>query len=131
MMLPQELHRDVEREGRDFHERARLDKQNVIPAFQWTGESLYDLARARMIACAAEGQSPEPKDLFDDAVSYERLLAAFQSLRVPRHLFRLLYRVLVEHCNRYTDASPRYRIEASTFESVLAVYARDCELESS
>ncbi len=130
LMLPQELQRDVERESREFHERARLDKQNVIPAFQWTGESLYDLARARMIACAEEGRSPEPKDLFDDAVSYERLLGAFQSLRVPRHLFRFLYRVLVEHCNRYTDASPRYQIEASTFESVLAVYARDAELES-
>ncbi|MGB0761384.1 MAG: hypothetical protein ACPGPS_17700, partial [Rubripirellula sp.] len=44
IMLPQELHREVERETREFHERARLDKQNVIPAFQWTGESLYDLA---------------------------------------------------------------------------------------
>lgn len=31
LMLPQELYRDVERESRDFHERARLDKQNVIP----------------------------------------------------------------------------------------------------
>ncbi len=72
-----------------FTSEPRLDKQNVIPAFQWTGESLYDLARARMLACAAEGRSPEPKDLFADDVSYERLLSAFQSLRVPRHLFRL------------------------------------------
>ncbi len=127
MMLPQELHRDVERETREFHERARLDKQNVIPAFQWTGESLYDLARARMIACAAENRSPEPKDLFDDEVSYVRMLAAFQSLRVPRHLFRFLYRVLVDHCNRHTDAQPVFKIKAETFESVLAVYARETD----
>ena len=60
MMLPQELHRDVERENREFHERARLDKQNVIPAFQWTGESLYDLARARMLACASQIARPSP-----------------------------------------------------------------------
>jgi hypothetical protein len=128
MMLPQELHRDIERETRDFHERARLDKQNVIPAFRWTGESLYDLARARMLACAAEGQSPEPKDLFSDDVSYERLLSAFQSLRVPRHLFRLLYRVLVDHCNRHTDSQPVFKIKAETFESALAVYGRDNDL---
>ena len=127
IMLPQELHRDVERESREFHERARLDKQNVIPAFQWTGESLYDLARARMMACAAEGRNPEPKDLFADDVSYERLLSAFQSLRVPRHLFRLLYRVLVDHCNRHTDAQPVYKIKAETFESALAVYTREAE----
>jgi len=29
IMLPQELHRDIQRETREFHERARLDKQNV------------------------------------------------------------------------------------------------------
>jgi hypothetical protein len=127
MMLPQELHRDVERENREFHERARLDKQNVIPAFQWTGESLYDLARARMLACAQPDRSPEPRDLFDKDVSYERMLSAFQSLRVPRHLFRFLYRVLVDHCNRHTDAQPVYQIKGETFESVLAVYNRDSE----
>jgi cytochrome c-type biogenesis protein CcmH/NrfF len=128
MMLPQELHRDIERETREFHERARLDKQNVIPAFQWTGESLYDLARARMMACAADGRSPEPRDLFGDEVSYERMLSAFQSLRVPRHLFRFLYRVLVDHCNRYTDAHPVYKIKGETFESNLAVYSRESDL---
>ncbi len=126
MMLPQELHRDIERETREFHERARLDKQNVIPAFQWTGESLYDLARARMLACADENRTPEPKDLFDD-VSYERMISAFQSLRVPRHLFRFLYRVLVDHCNRHTDAQPVFKIKAETFEAVLAVYSRETD----
>lgn len=128
IMLPQELHRDVERETREFHERARLDKQNVIPAFRWTGESLYDLARARMMACAADGKTPEPKDLFSDEVSYERMLSAFQSLRVPRHLFRLLYRVLVDHCNRHTDSQPVYKISGETFESALAVYGRDADV---
>ncbi len=127
IMLPQELHREVERETREFHERARLDKQNVIPAFQWTGESLYDLARARMLACAAEGRSPEPKDLFGPDISEERLLAAFQSLRVPRHLFRLLYRVLVDHCNRHTDSQPVYQIRSETFEAALALYNRETE----
>jgi hypothetical protein len=128
VMLPQELHRDVERETREFHERARLDKQNVIPAFQWTGESLYDLARARMLACAAEGKTPEPRDLFAEGISYERMLSAFQSLRVPRHLFRFLYRVLVDHCNRHTDAHPVFKIKGETFESALAVYSREADL---
>lgn len=127
LMLPRELQRDVERETREFHERARLDKQNVIPAFQWTGESLYDLTRARMLACAAGGKQVEPKDLFVDSVSYQRLLTVFQSLRVPRHLFRFLYRVMVEHCNRYTDSQPKYQIDAETFESVFAVYSREIE----
>ncbi|EMI54294.1 P-loop NTPase family protein [Rhodopirellula sallentina] len=125
MMLPEELYRDTERESREFHERARLDKQNVIPAFQWTGESLYDLTRARMQACAADGKSPEPKDLFDDSLSYERMLVDFESLRVPRHLFRFLYRVVSEHCNHFTDSQPQYKIDRSTFETSLAVYVRE------
>ena len=125
MMLPQELYRDMEREPREFHERARLDKQNVIPAFEWSGEALYDLARARMKACAAQGKSPEPKDLFADEVDYKRLLASYQALRVPRHLFRFLYRVLVDHCNRYTDSEPEFKIQAETFETVHAVYTRE------
>lgn len=126
LMLPQELHRDVEREEREFHERARLDKQNVIPAFSWSGEALYDLARSRMMACS-DGKEVDPQQLFDDKLSYQRLLAVFQSLRVPRHLFRFLYRVLVEHCNKYTDANPRFTIDAETFESVLAVYQRELD----
>ncbi|TWU11132.1 hypothetical protein [Allorhodopirellula heiligendammensis] len=129
MMLPEELYRDTERETREFHERARLDKQNVIPAFQWTGESLYDLTRARMSACAAEGETPEPRDLFEDSLSYEKMLVAFESLRVPRHLFRFLYRVVSEHCNRFTDSEPQFKIEKSTFETVLAVYTREMTRE--
>ena len=128
IFLPQELHRDMERETREFHERARLDKQNVIPAFQWTGEALYDLARARMLACGVEGKSPEPKDLFSEEISYERMLSAFQSLRVPRHLFRFLYCVLVDHCNRHTDAHPEFKITGETFETMLAVYSREADL---
>lgn len=127
LFLPQELHRDVERETREFHERARMDKQNVIPSFHWTGEAMYDLARARMLACASEDTSPEPKDLFE-GVAFERMLSAFQSLRVPRHLFRFLYRVLVDHCNRHTDSNPQFKIDAQTFESVIAVYQRETEV---
>lgn len=127
MMLPQELYRDTERETREFHERARLDKQNVIPAFSWTGQSLYDLTQARMRACSPDNKTVEPKDLFADSVSYQRLLDVFQSLRVPRHLFRFLYRVLVEHCNKHTDADAQFKISVETFESVLAVYAREMD----
>jgi hypothetical protein len=132
LLLPQELYRDIERESGEFHERARLDKQNVIAAFAWTGEALYDLARARMQACALPDRSPEPhrspepRDLFS-GVSFERLIAAFQGLRVPRHLFRFLYRAMVEHCNKHTDAQPQWQIDSATFESTLALYYRDME----
>jgi hypothetical protein len=80
-----------------------------------------------MQACALDDRSPDPRAMFDEAISFDRLLAVFQSMRVPRHLFRFLYRLLVEHCNKHTEAEPQYQIDAQTFEAVLAVYQRDLQ----
>jgi hypothetical protein len=127
MMLPIELSDFVRREDRDFYQRARLDKQNMIPSLEWTGESLYDVANARIRACAADGASPTLDDLFDPSVSQQRLVDALRSLRVPRHLFKFMYRLFVAHCNAHTDQQPAWKVSRDTFESVLAVYNRDQE----
>ena len=50
LLLPIELSQFIDREDRDFYQRARLDKQNMIPSLEWTGEALYDVATR-----AAEG----------------------------------------------------------------------------
>jgi len=125
LLLPSELLDFVEREDRDFHQRARLDKQNLIRSLDWTGEALYDVAAARLQACAAEGRTPALADLFDASVSKNRLIEAMRSLRVPRHLFKFLYRLLVAHTNAHTDAEPCWKISGETFESTLALYRRD------
>jgi hypothetical protein len=124
MLLPIELERLLDREDRDFHQRARLDKQNLIRSLGWTGQSLYDMANARIAACAAEGRSPKLTELFD-GVDGRRLIDAFASLRVPRHLFKFMYRLFTAHCNAYTDEQPAWQISGSTFESTLALYQRD------
>jgi hypothetical protein len=124
LMLPIELTRFVDREEREFYERARLDKQNMIPALEWTSEALYDVANARIQACAADDRRPTLRDLFDESVGQDRIMQALRSLRVPRHLFRFMYRLLVEHCNAHTDDQPVWHIDGKTFESVLAVYGR-------
>jgi hypothetical protein len=121
MLLPSELQPYVERESREFHERSRLDKQNVVPSFDWTGEALYDLLGARMKACSLAGGSTSPRLLFDASVSEQRLIAAFQSLRTPRNLFRFLYRLISEHCKRYRSETPQFAIASELFETTLAV----------
>ena len=130
LLLPQELQYFVDRESREFHERARLDKQNVIFGFDWTGEALFDLTCARMKGCAEPGFSPLPTDLFEPAIDGQRLIAAMRDLRVPRNLFRFLYRVVSEHCKKYTSAEPQYQIAVSTFESVLAVSQEEFRRQS-
>ncbi len=46
LLLPIELAQYLEREDRDFYQRARLDKQNMVPSLEWTGEALFDVACA-------------------------------------------------------------------------------------
>jgi hypothetical protein len=125
LMLPRELADHLHREDRDFYQRARLDKQNMIPSLEWTGEALYDLANARVRSCGANGKQPTLRSLLDDSITDQRLIDAFRSLRVPRHLFKFLYRLLVAHCNAHTDDKPVWRIPRETFEATLAVYSRD------
>ena len=127
LLLPDELVDFVDREDRDFHQRARLDKQNLVRSLAWTGESLYDVANARLQACAVDGRAPTLRDFLDEGISDRRLLDAMRSLRVPRHLFKFLYRLIVAHTNAHTDAEPVWRIAPETFESTLVLYQRDQE----
>ncbi len=125
LLLPVELSRFIEREQRDFFQRSRLDKQNMIPSLEWTGEALYDMARDRVLACAKPGEKPSLAELFEPSVDRRRLVEAFRSLRVPRHLFKFMYRLLVAHCNAYTDDDPEWQISSEMFESQLALYRRE------
>jgi hypothetical protein len=125
LLLPVELERTVDRQDRDFHERARLDKQNLVRSLAWTGQSLYDLGNARLKACAADGKAPALTDLLDEGIDARRLKDGLATLRVPRHLFKFMYRLFMAHCNAHSDENPVWRIGPAEFESVLALYQRD------
>lgn len=128
LLLPIEVSFYLAREDREFFERSRLDKQNLIRSLQWTGESLYDVANDRLRACAVSNdRKVSLRNLFDEAVSEGELIATLERLRVPRHLFKFVYRLLVEHCNRYTDDNPRWTIARETLQSTMAVYMRDLQ----
>ena len=71
------------------------------------------------------GAKPTFGDLFEDSISQQRLIEALRSLRVPRHLFKFMYRLLVAHCNAYTDDNPSWQISSEMFESQLAVYRHE------
>lgn len=125
LLLPDELLEHLNREARDFHQRARLDKQNVIPSLDWTAEALADLANARLAACAQPPAKPTLRTLIDPAVTETRLAEALRSLRTPRHLFKFLFRLISTHCNHHPDSDPVWSVGPQTFESVLAVYGRE------
>jgi len=125
LLLPAELGYFLEREDRDFYQRARIDKQNLIPSLEWSGEALYDIANVRIQACATDGKQPSLRDLLDDQIGDGRLIDAMRQLRVPRHLFKFLYRLFMAHSNAHTGDKPVWQISRESFESTLAVYQRD------
>ena len=129
LLLPSNLLYFLDRESREFNERARLDKQNLIRNFDWTGEALYDLLAARMKACSSLSDQPvTPNDLISDSISEQRLLSSMQSLQTPRSLFRFWYRLVAEHCKQHRSASPVFAISSELFESTLAVYQSEASM---
>lgn len=128
LLLPADVVPYLRREEQEFYERSRLDKQNLVLSLEWTGESLYDVANDRIKGCANSSISaPTVHDFFDPSISEAELIAAFARLRVPRHLFKFLYRLLVEHANRFTDANPCWKISRETLQATLALSLRDLE----
>ncbi|MDA1017384.1 MAG: hypothetical protein O3A00_23375 [Planctomycetota bacterium] len=133
MLLPAEMTYYLNREKKEFYERSRLDKQNLIQALEWTGESLYDVANDRLRACVGTNDETGPaarvsiRNFFVESVEKDELIHTFAKLRVPRHLFKFLYRVIVDHCNRHTDEQPEWYISRETLQSNLAVYQRELE----
>lgn len=126
LLLPNDLQYFLDRETREFRERARLDKQNLVSNFEWTGEALFDVAVARMKACSMSGNG-NPIQFFDEKITESRLILAMQSLRTPRNLFRFLYRLISEHCKSYRSTAPQFRIQSETFESNLALFLSELQ----
>jgi len=132
MLLPRDVVFFLSREEKEFYERSRLDKQNLIKSLEWTGESLFDMATSRIRACRSEGQQQAGaeltiRDFFADDVSRDDLIGRFAKLRVPRHLFRFLYRLLTDHCNRFTEDQPSWKISGATLETAANAYGREQE----
>lgn len=122
LLLPGELYEFVRREDDDFKLRARLDKQNLVPTFDWTGQALYDLANTRISGSMPPthtGDAPRLEDFFDDTINENYLVHAFQSLKAPRRLFKFLYNVIGSHTKMYTDSAPNWKISQATFLSVM------------
>jgi hypothetical protein len=127
LLLPIELAYYLEKEDKEFYDRARPDKLNMIKPLRWTGPSLYDLATDRLRACASEGQEPRLRQFVDEGVSDDTLKDALGGLRTPRQLFKFLHRLLEEHCHRHTEDQPRWSVDPDTFRTVYAAHHRELE----
>ena len=129
-LLPIELLSYMERENTKFHQRARIDKQNLVRSLDWSGQSLFDLANDRIKSCCQPNKIVTVNEFFDSAVTVKRLESAFEQLRVPRHLFKFLYRTIMAHASAHSDGEPVWTISESRFETELALYLNDLRASS-
>ena len=131
LLLPAAVSGFLSRQDTEFYERSRLDKQNLIPALSWSGQGLFDVANDRLRACAKltdpNEKKPTLRDLIDPSLSDPELIGILDRLRAPRHLFKYLYRLLVDHCSKYTEEQPQWKIQRETVQSTLALFLRDLE----
>lgn len=128
LLLPADVAPYLQKQDREFYERSRLDKQNLILSLHWSGEALYDMVNDRLKACAANPEAvPGIRDLFHEEVTQQILIDTFGKLRVPRHLFKFMHRLLVEHCNRFTQEDPVWKVSHESLSTSLALYQRDLE----
>ena len=131
LLLPIELAYYLEKEDKDFYDRARPDKLNMIKPLRWTGPSLYDLATDRLRACVPEagenGEGPRLRQFVDESVGDESLKDALGHLRTPRQLFKFLHRLLEEHCHRHTEDNPRWTVDPDTFRTTYMAHVRDLD----
>jgi hypothetical protein len=131
LLLPIELAYYLEKEEKDFYDRARPDKLNLIKPLRWTGPSLYDLAGDRLRACLAEpsenGDGPRLRQFVDESVGDDSLKDALGHLRTPRQLFKFLHRLIEEHCHRHTEDTPRWSIDSDTFRATYTSYLRELD----
>ncbi len=128
LLLPSSVVHYLNRQEKEFYDRSRLDKQNLVPALDWSGEALYDVANDRIRACAKLADNPlSVRELFEDSVSEDQLIGIFARLRAPRHLFKFFHRLLVDHCSKYTEDHPSWKISRETLQSTLALFLKDLE----
>lgn len=119
LLLPIELGHLLRREGADFYQRARLDKQHLIEQFTWSGAMLYDLCSQRLEACAAPGEDVIGLgDLFEEDVAKQDVIDALDQMQQPRDAFKFLYQVVNEHCSTVPQDQPAWRIPRLTLHQV-------------
>ena len=130
LLLPIELAYYLEKEDKEFYDRARPDKLNMIKPLRWTGPSLYDLAGDRLRACSSKADNetgPRLRDLIDPAIGDDSLKDSLGNLRTPRQLFKFLHRLIEEHCHRHTEDKPVWAVDPDTFRTTYSAYMRDLD----
>jgi hypothetical protein len=128
LLLPGDLYPFIQSEQQEFRDRARLDKQRLVPSLAWTGQSLEDMVNDRLGACAiASDGKPKPtlRDLLEERITDEEINNHLTQLQIPRHVFKFLYQLFMTHCNQYAQGSPQWKITRETFLTTWAVFSRD------
>lgn len=122
LLLPVELRYMLRKEGPQFFQEARLDKQNMIDKLEWSGTTLYDLCSSRLRSVRPpDADEIQLTDLFEGGeggVDRGLLIDALDQMHQPRDAFKFLYRTVQEHCKRVPEDAADFKIQRSILETV-------------
>ncbi len=119
LLLPLELSFQLNKEGPDFYQKARLDKQNKIDPLVWSGATLYDLCGSRLNAVRPlNSERISMTSLFTEDVDRSMLVDALDQMQQPRDAFKFMYTVIQEHCRLMPEESAEFRIARLTLDNV-------------
>ncbi len=81
LLLPAVVSGFLSKEEKEFYERSRLDKQNLIRDLSWSGQSLYDIANDRVKACKKLTDKPVSiRDFFAPTITDVELINVFERI---------------------------------------------------
>ena len=110
----------------------RLDKSNLVPTLEWTGQELVEIARARVRASGETGSTCDLHDFFASDVDPEYLRDTLQTLGTPRYAFGFLSSAITEHARNLPDDLPQdaesWRIARAQLDIVRAAWLERASL---
>ncbi len=104
LFLPIELDEIYRNAGPEKLKRMRLDKSNLVPTLEWTGQELTEIANQRLIACSDDASTPHRLgDFFAPDVGDDYVRDTLQRLATPRYAMGFLTAVFRDYARNLPD----------------------------
>lgn len=131
LFLPIELDGIYRNASPEELKRMRLDKSNLVPTLNWTGQELIEIATQRLSAVAG-GNSVSFADFFADDLDIGYVRETLQTLGTPRYSLGFLTAVFLEYARNLPgdldEGAPEWRVPRSHFDVVRASWIEQANL---
>ena len=131
LFLPVELDGIYRNASPDELKRMRLDKSNLVPQLDWTGQELIEIANQRIDACSSSPGLTLQR-FFAEDLSPDYLRQTLQTLGTPRYALGFLTSVFLEYARNLPGDLPEdaseWRVPRAHFDVLRASWIDQASL---